>query len=41
VLFINKSDYKDNYFENFENLYKDCILEWTKNLKIKFSIAQN
>ena len=39
VLFINKHDYKDKYFENFENLYRDCIFEWTQNLKIKASIV--
>jgi hypothetical protein len=34
ITFINKQDYKDKYFNNFENLYQECINEWTKNLRI-------
>jgi hypothetical protein len=34
ITFINKQDCKDKYFNNFENLYQECINEWTKNLKI-------
>ena len=34
ITFVNKQDYKDKYFNNFENLYQECIYEWTKNLKI-------
>lgn len=41
VLFVNKNEYKDKFFENFENLYKECMNEWCKNLKIKMTIAQN
>jgi hypothetical protein len=34
ITFVNKQDYRDKYFNNFENLYQECINEWTKNIKI-------
>ena len=34
ITFLNKQDYKDKYFNSFENLYQECINDWTKNLKI-------
>lgn len=40
VTFINKKDYADKYFRNFENLYKQCTDEWTKNLKMKINICE-
>ena len=41
VLFINKHDYTNKFFENFENLYRDCIQEWTNNLRVKISIVKD
>jgi hypothetical protein len=39
VSFINKKDYADKFFRNFENLYKQCTDEWTKNLRMNINIC--
>ena len=41
VIFINKNSYLDKYFSNFEKLYYDCIIEWTKDTCIDMQIVNN
>ena len=41
VMFINKNSYLDKYFSNFENLYYECIIEWTRGTCIDMEIVNN